>query len=271
MVSLKYVRDNNLNRWVCNTCNQEKDLDKFPFWGKWYNNRCKVCCSNLEMKKYVYSKKFPITCKVCGKIKYTYYKRTIYCSAKCHNKDTQFSRNQYYYKVKNLPRFIEKRRTSNKIWKNKNKDKVKIYCKNTYEKNKKKYQKSLLDKLKKDKIFRLQFYFRNSIRDFFSKRKIKKDNPTSEILGCDWDTLIKHLESQFKPGMSFENYGGKRCNPDGTKRICWEIDHIIPICKAKTKEEIIKFNHYTNLRPLWWWENIEEEIKSKCYYHQEKL
>jgi hypothetical protein len=30
----------------------------------------------------------------------------------------------------------------------------------------------------------------------------------------------------------------------------WQYDHIIPISSAKTEEEIIKLNHYTNFRPL---------------------
>ena len=30
----------------------------------------------------------------------------------------------------------------------------------------------------------------------------------------------------------------------------WDIDHITPLSKAKTVEDIIKLNHYTNLQPL---------------------
>ena len=30
----------------------------------------------------------------------------------------------------------------------------------------------------------------------------------------------------------------------------WDIDHIIPVSTAKTEEDIIKLNHYTNLQPL---------------------
>jgi hypothetical protein len=29
-----------------------------------------------------------------------------------------------------------------------------------------------------------------------------------------------------------------------------DIDHIVPVSSGKTKDEIIKLNHYTNLQPL---------------------
>ena len=36
---------------------------------------------------------------------------------------------------------------------------------------------------------------------------------------------------------------------------------IIPISSAKTEEEIIKLNHYTNLQPLWSRENMSKGNK----------
>lgn len=39
--------------------------------------------------------------------------------------------------------------------------------------------------------------------------------------------------------MTLDNYGE------------WHLDHIIPISSAKTEEEVIKLNHYTNFQPLW--------------------
>ncbi len=50
--------------------------------------------------------------------------------------------------------------------------------------------------------------------------------------------------------MTWENYGfgeGK-----------WTIDHIKPFaeCDPNNIEELVKNNHYTNLRPMWFMENI---------------
>jgi hypothetical protein len=42
----------------------------------------------------------------------------------------------------------------------------------------------------------------------------------------------------------------------------WHLDHIKPIALAKSEEEIIKLNHYTNFQPLWVYDNI---LKSSKY------
>jgi hypothetical protein len=36
---------------------------------------------------------------------------------------------------------------------------------------------------------------------------------------------------------------------NGQRNYGWDIDHIIPLATAKTIEDVIKLNHYTNLRP----------------------
>jgi hypothetical protein len=46
--------------------------------------------------------------------------------------------------------------------------------------------------------------------------------------------------------MSWSNYGLY----DGNLNTGWDIDRIIPIDTAKTEEDIIRLNHYTNLQPL---------------------
>jgi hypothetical protein len=66
------------------------------------------------------------------------------------------------------------------------------------------------------------------------------------LLGCDYAFLKQYLESLFKPGMTWENYGIKG----------WHVDHIKPLSIANTPEEMATLCHYTNLQPLWWHENI---------------
>ena len=49
--------------------------------------------------------------------------------------------------------------------------------------------------------------------------------------------------------MTLENHGE------------WHLDHIIPLAIAKTEEEIIKLNHYTNFQPLWAIDNLKKGAK----------
>ena len=46
--------------------------------------------------------------------------------------------------------------------------------------------------------------------------------------------------------MNWDNYG--RYN--GEYGFGWDIDHIVELKTSQTEEDILKLNHYTNLRPL---------------------
>ena len=61
------------------------------------------------------------------------------------------------------------------------------------------------------------------------------------MLGADFDTVFKHIESQFIDGMTWEKYGQKG----------FHIDHKIPLCSAQNEEELLRLLHYSNLQPLW--------------------
>ena len=71
-------------------------------------------------------------------------------------------------------------------------------------------------------------------------------------LGCSIEYLKRQLQSMFKPGMSWDNYGhGKGC---------WTLDHIIPlsIVDLTDRKQFVLVCHYTNLQPLWFEENISK-------------
>jgi hypothetical protein len=48
-----------------------------------------------------------------------------------------------------------------------------------------------------------------------------------------------------------------------------EIDHIIPMCIAKTEEEVIKLNHYSNLQWLLQKDNREKSKRLDWVLKQE--
>ena len=65
--------------------------------------------------------------------------------------------------------------------------------------------------------------------------------------------------------MNFDNYG----KYNGEFNFGWDIDHIIPTSSAKTEEEIIKLNHYTNLKPLC--SKINRDIKRNNINYYENM
>lgn len=74
-----------------------------------------------------------------------------------------------------------------------------------------------------------------------------------EDLGCSIGELKIYLESKFKDGMSWDNYGING----------WHIDHIFPLSKIdfNNQTEIKKACHFTNLQPLWAKENLSKRDK----------
>lgn len=80
-----------------------------------------------------------------------------------------------------------------------------------------------------------------------------KSAHTAELLGCNAHTLRVHLEGKFKPGMSWKNY-----RIDG-----WHVDHVRPCASfdLSDPEQQRACFHYTNLQPLWWYENIAKGNK----------
>ena len=78
----------------------------------------------------------------------------------------------------------------------------------------------------------------------------RKKSKTADILGCSFEEFKTHIESQFQPRMSWEN------------RHLWQIDHIMPVSMAKTYDEIVRLNHYKNLRPLWALDNQKKANKT---------
>jgi len=129
---------------------------------------------------------------------------------------------------------IEKRKEYRNNWQNKNKNKI---------------AEKVREKYNNDPLFKLSHILRTRIRESFDIKKCKKNNKTEKILGCTFKQFKIYLESKFEDWMTWDNHGKSN---DGifAPNKSWDIDHIIPLHKATTEEEIIKLNHYTNLQPL---------------------
>jgi hypothetical protein len=72
-------------------------------------------------------------------------------------------------------------------------------------------------------------------------------------VGLTAKELKNYLQSQWSEGMNWGNYGRKQEH--------WSIDHIIPPYSATTEDEVISCQYYTNLRPMWYSDNIKKRNK----------
>jgi hypothetical protein len=138
--------------------------------------------------------------------------------------------------------------------------KTKEYLKN-HPKKVKKYSKRKVEwereRYKRDPVFKLMKIHRIRIRQFM--KGVAKTLPSECLLGCSAGELKIHLESQFKPGMTWENHG--EYIGDGTTT--WNIDHVKPLSQfdlTDVEQQKIAF-HYTNLQPMWAKDNLKKGDK----------
>jgi hypothetical protein len=152
----------------------------------------------------------------------------------------------------------EYKKEYNKEWNNKNPNYQKEYKKEWIKNNPeyyKEYSKTYL--LKNNSIEKIKHRMRCVIGQCMKRiNNNKKSQKTLSVIGLDsWDLFREHIEKQWVKGMSWDNYGV------GKNNTTWHIDHHIPLSSAKTEEEVIKLNHYTNLKPMWGSDNIRKSNK----------
>ena len=145
-----------------------------------------------------------------------------------------------------------KKKKEDKEYAKKNKEKLndikKKWAENNPEKKKESNRKYHIKKLE-NPLYKLKHYTSNTIRRALKNNGYSKKSRTYEILGCSYIEFKNYIESQFADWMNWDNYGNPKdglLKPNKT----WDIDHKIPLSSAKTEEDIIRLNHYSNLQPL---------------------
>ena len=114
------------------------------------------------------------------------------------------------------------------------------------EENREKINLRLKNRRNSEGLYYLERRTRVLIGDTIRRKGFTKRHGAALILGCTWKEFSIHLERQFVKGMSWDN------------RELWHIDHIVPIASASTEEEVIRLNHFTNLRPIWAKDNLSK-------------
>lgn len=200
---------------------------------------CKTCLKNKELSEYHKDKRqsdgFRYTCKQCIKEYQLKWRGT-------KREELLIKSQNYYENNKDHKKSYDKdyRLSNSEKIKNRlrdNKDSINIRA-NKYSK---------LRRIK-DINFRISHSIRTRIS---SITKNKKPSSAIKEIGCSVDDLKLHLESKFQIGMTWDNYGK------------WHIDHIKPLSKFNllNLEEFKEACHYSNLQPLWAFDNIRKSNK----------
>jgi hypothetical protein len=140
---------------------------------------------------------------------------------------------QKKYRERNKERLAEYK----KKWNEGNKTHLRIY-----------FRERKRNKMLTDDLFKFKTKLRKRTNVAFNRAYWKKGSSNEVLLGCSFEFAKKHIESKFDKGMNWNNY-----SRDG-----WHIDHIIPLSSAKNKEELELLCHYSNLQPLWAFDNLSK-------------
>lgn len=100
----------------------------------------------------------------------------------------------------------------------------------------------------KDPSKRLKSLLRNRLFNALAGRT--KPGSAVRDLGCSVEDLVKHLEAQFQPGMTWDNW-----SQEG-----WHVDHIRPLATfdLADRAQFLEACHFTNLQPMWAKENLSK-------------
>ena len=150
----------------------------------------------------------------------------------------------------------EKIKEQSKQYKLDNKEKIKEQSKQYNLDNKEKIRERTRrwekERYHSDPLFKFKTICRSRTVIAFKQKSWRKNSGTEKLLGCDYETAMNHIESQFvgkNKWMNWDNHGE------------WHIDHYTPLASANTIEEMTPLFHYTNLQPLLAEDNIRKGDK----------
>jgi len=208
----------------CNRCNLLKDI--LDFYNR--HNKCKECIKEENINKNNLIKNYK---------KDYWLKNKITLSEKIKNLDDV-----------SLQRIKDSKKKHYELNKERYKENYQLNKDNIKEKSKLRRTQYHKYKMETDDIYRLNHGFRRRFNKAIKRGKfnISSKFDMIEILGCEFDYFKNYIESKFEDWMTWVNYG--RYNGDFNHG--WDIDHIVPISSAKSENDVLKLNHYTNLQPL---------------------
>lgn len=212
---------------ICRGCGLSKPISDF------YKSRgrCKICISKQGKQRYSQNKE-----KIL--------KKTAEYREAHREEINRYFRERY---KNNRKEILE----SQKKYNEEHREEKKKYLRKYYRDNKERLRKQNLERqrrrLQNDSMYKLKRQVSLLIWRSFNQRDYVKPAHSEEILGCKLDKFTTYLKQTW-----FKEYG-----TEWTGQPC-HIDHIVPLATAKTKEDVVKLCHYTNLRLLTPEDNMEK-------------
>jgi len=112
-------------------------------------------------------------------------------------------------------------------------------------------------RLQTDLSFRFVQKLRNRYNQALKRLQTQKTTSVTKLAGCSISDLRAHIETQFQPGMTWDNWAR-----DG-----WHLDHIKPIASFDRPDHPDCW-HYSNLQPLWAEDNLKKGARlAACPQH----
>jgi hypothetical protein len=196
-----------------------------------YSNRCKNCVKQSVRKSYENNKSYYIADSI---------------------------KRQKEYRIQNPEGYKEYRNKWNNILKEEryweqyyqqNKAKLKEYSK--LKKVKDKRNERWKQRYYSDTSFRVKEIMKSNFHLFFKDKGLNKNLSFTKIINYSYKDLIVHLETNFRTGMTWENFGN-----------LWEIHHIKPqnMFNPLNEQEVKECWDLNNLLPLWKTTEISEQM-----------
>lgn len=210
---------------ICRVCKEEKDITNFSKKYKTaegiqkYQTICKKCFNEQDSER-----------RNTDEYKQ---KKSKYDSSYYGENQEKILKRKKEYHIENREEILQEKRD----YRINNKEKIQEYFNNN-----------------KHRVIEAQQRYRKKYPHTVAWRRLlyrtlyylgtEKEGHTQDMLGYSAVQLKHRIESQWKEGMTWENYGE------------WDIDHIRPLTSFNMKSNPNEVNALSNLQPLWREENM---------------
>ncbi len=237
---------------LCTRCDHLLPLEAFAKHGNRHRSECTEC---RAPKQKAYREENIERVREVKKRHYEIHKEEIGAYHKKYRAEHEEEKRAYfaaYYRANE-----ERLKQYSREYAKENRDKIRTRDDNRRDELNEWSRNRTRERMATDPAYHIKCCLRKRLCAYLKYYRGKKSAPTFELLGCTIEEFVRHLESLFLPGMTWENYGKwRRGEP-----MKWVMDHIRPCASfdLTRQEDQRACFHYTNIQPLW---DLDNMIKS---------